>query len=317
MADWMISSLAFLAAFFAVLAANAALQKLSEIASGEQRRLDAEVQAHKRQRLKSHIRVRNLDDLLDKTGRPRSNLLVKLSHTIQQSGLLITPRQLIARSLLLAIVAGTAAWVLLDDFTLALLIAAVAAAVPLMYVVRARGKRLEKLLSQLPDTFELMSRVMRSGQTISQAMQVIADQGAPPVSLEFYHCYEQMNLGMTPESALRDLALRTGLLEMKIFSVAVLVQRETGGNLSELFDKMGTTVRERFRIRGMIKSLTSEGRMQAVVLSSLPVAMFGLLMVIQPEYEKQLLNYPWMIMAALGLIGLGALWIRSVVNFDY
>ena len=162
-----------------------------------------------------------------------------------------------------------------------------------------------------------MSRVLRAGQTISQAMQIVADQGSPPVSLEFFRCHEQMNLGMTPEAALRELAARTGLLEMKIFTVAVLVQRQAGGNLSELFDKMGTVVRERFRIRGMINSLTAQGRMQAVILSGLPVAMFALLMVLQPDYERQLLNYPLLMAAALGLIAVGALWIRRVVNFDF
>ena len=116
---------------------------------------------------------------------------------------------------------------------------------------------------------------------------------------------------MTPEAALRELATRTGVLEIKIFTVAVLVQRQTGGNLSGLFDKMGGMVRERFRIRGMIQSLTSQGRLQAILLSSLPVAMFGLLMAIQPDYERQLLDFPLLVLAALGLIALGGLWIHE------
>jgi hypothetical protein len=169
-----------------------------------------------------------------------------------------------------AVVAGTACWVLSDSLVLALPAAVVASVAPILHVLYARKQRREKLLGQLSDTFELMSRVLRSGQTISQAMQIVADQGSPPISLEFYRCHEQMNLGMTPEAALRDLAVRTDLLEIKIFTVAILVQRQAGGNLSELFDKMGTVVRERFRIRGMIGSLTAQGRMQGVILSALP-----------------------------------------------
>jgi tight adherence protein B len=187
----------------------------------------------------------------------------------------------------------------------------------LLYVLRVRQRRLAKLLAQVPDTFELMSRVVRSGQTISQAMQLVAHECAPPISMEFYHCYEQMNLGLSADAALRDLARRTGLLELKIFAVAVLVQQQTGGNLSELFDKMGAVVRERFRIQGKISSLTAQGRMQAVILLSLPVAMFVLLTIIQPSYELVLLKYPWLIASALGLMALGALFISRIIHFDF
>ena len=192
-----------------------------------------------------------------------------------------------------------------------------ATALPWFYVLYARHQRLERLLAQLPDAFELMSRVLRAGQTMSQAMQLVANEFSPPLSLEFFHCHEQMNLGLSPEAALQDLARRTGLLEIKIFAVAVLVQRQTGGNLSELFDKMSTVVRERFRIRGMIKSLTAQGRMQAAILLSLPPAMFVLLMLIKPDYELTLLEYPLLVVTALGMMGVGALWVNRIVHFDF
>ena len=105
-----------------------------------------------------------------------------------------------------------------------------------------------------------MGRVVRAGQTISQALQAVADEFPPPIAAEFAYCYEQQNLGLSPESALRDLARRTGLLEIKIFVLALLVQQQTGGNLAELLDKLSGIIRERFRIRGQIKTLTAEGR---------------------------------------------------------
>ena len=101
-----------------------------------------------------------------------------------------------------------------------------------------RNARLEKLLSQLPDAFDLMARVIRAGQTMSQALQAVADEFAQPIAAEFAYCYEQQNLGLPPETALRDLARRTGLLEIKIFVLALLVQQQTGGNLAELLDKL-------------------------------------------------------------------------------
>ena len=140
-----------------------------------------------------------------------------------------------------------------------------------VYVQLKRKARLEKLLSQLPDAFDLMARVIRAGQTMSQALQAVADEFDQPIAAEFAYCYEQQNLGLPPEVAFRDLARRTGLLEIKIFVLALLVQQQTGGNLAELLDKLADVVRERFRIRGKIKALTAEGRMQALVLLVLPL----------------------------------------------
>lgn len=124
-------------------------------------------------------------------------------------------------------------------------------------------------------------------------------------------------MGLSAEVALRQLAKRTGLLEIKIFVLAVVVQRQTGGNLAELLDKLGEVIRERFRIDGMIMSLTAQGRFQALILLSLPPAMFALLMVINPEYEMQLFDYPGFIALALGLMTLGGVMVNRIVNFDY
>ena len=109
---------------------------------------------------------------------------------------------------------------------------------PLFYVQFKRKARLEKLRSQLPDAFDLMGRVIRAGQTMSQALLAVADEFAQPIAGEFAYCYEQQNLGLPPETAFRDLSRRTGLIEIKIFVLALLVQQQTGGNLAELLDKL-------------------------------------------------------------------------------
>ncbi len=158
---------------------------------------------------------------------------------------------------------------------------------------------------------------MRSGQSISQAMQAVAQEFSQPLSLEFLYCHEQMNMGLSADVALRQLAKRAGLLEVKIFVLAVVVQRQTGGNLAELFDKLSEVIRERFRIDGMIQSLTAQGRFQAMILLSLPPFMFVLLMAINPEYEMQLFDYPQAIALALGLMAFGGLLVNRIVNFDY
>lgn len=314
MGAWLLNVLVFLAAFLAVCAANAVLLDLS---AGDRRRLNEQVNEQLRQRERKRITVQNVGRTAPITGNSRATVGQIVNGMIEQSGLGITAGRLLAISLGLSVAAGLLCGFATASLLLALVAAAVGGALPVLYVLHARRLRFERLLSQLPDAFDLMGRVLRSGQTVSQAMKLVADEFSPPLSLEFFRCHEQMNLGMSVEAAVHDLAQRIGLLEIKIFAVAVLVQRQAGGNLSELFDKMGTLVRERFRIRGLIRSLTAQGRMQAWLLLSLPVAMFALLMAINPEYEMVLLDYPLLILTALALMGLGALWINKVVHFDY
>jgi tight adherence protein B len=161
-----------------------------------------------------------------------------------------------------------------------------------------------------------MARVIRAGQTMSQALQAVADEFDQPIGGEFGFCYEQQNLGLSPELALRDLARRTGLLEMKIFVLALLIQQQTGGNLTEMLDKLAGVVRERFRMRGKIRALTAEGRMQAVVLLVLPFALLFIMMMMNDVYARAVVQYPNMILAILVSEAIGAVWIRKIVNFD-
>jgi tight adherence protein B len=194
---------------------------------------------------------------------------------------------------------------------------AVGSVVPVMYLIFKRRQRREKLLTQLPDSFELMSRILRAGQTISQAMHAVATEFAPPVSTEFGYCHEQQNLGLNMEAALHDLARRTGLIEVKIYVLALLVHRKSGGNLAELLDNLALIVRERFKIRSKIKALTAEGRFQACSLLVLPLIAFAGLLVVNRPYALKLLDYPWLILASVLSMAVGAYWIRRIVNFDF
>ena len=150
-----------------------------------------------------------------------------------------------------------------------------------------------------------MGRVIRAGQTMSQALQAVADEFPPPIAGEFAYCYEQQNLGLPPEAALRDLARRTGLLEIKIFVLALLVQQQTGGNLAELLDKLSDVIRERYQIRGKIKALTAEGRMQAIVLLALPPALFLIMLVMNRDYAGDPARVPHAHLADARLRGAG------------
>jgi tight adherence protein B len=320
MVTWLVALLAFLGVFLAVIAANAVLV---ELASNERRRMKEEVLESHRQRVKFQVRAHDLEEVIRRSASSPANFRDRLSRLIEQSGLEFTVQQLFLASAIAAICGVAVLFYVLAlnlGFENAILPSALGAfggVLPLLYVLYTRKKRQAKIFAALPDAFELMGRVLRAGQTLSYAMQIVADQGSPPLSLEFYRCNEQMTLGLTPEAALRNLAHRTGVLEMRIFTVAILVQRQTGGNLSALFDKMGSVVRERFRINGMITALTAQGRLQAGILTAMPVAMFAWLMYSQPGYERELFNYPVMCVMAVAFLVAGTLWIRKVVNFDY
>jgi tight adherence protein B len=246
-----------------------------------------------------------------------SSLRQRFEAMVEQSGMDLTPGRLLARSAIAGLALGTLVAVLFQKPLAAILVAAIGAAAPVLDVRRRRDARLEKLLGQLPDAFELMSRVVRSGQTISQALRAVFDEFQPPIASEFALCYEQQNLGVSTEAALRDLARRTGLLEIKIFVLALLVQQQTGGNLAELLDKLSSILRERFQIRGQVRTLTAEGRIQATVLLALPLVMFGFILLVNREYADVLLSHHKLVILCLVSEGIGALWIRQITNFDF
>lgn len=247
----------------------------------------------------------------------KPTLWTRFEALIAQSGTAATPQRVLLTAGSLALAVGFAVGVLIRDWRVGVLIALFTSVMPLLSLQLKRRRRQEKMLGQLPDAFELMARVIRSGQTMSQALQAVADEFQPPIAAEFAYCYEQQNLGLPPEIAFRDLGRRAGLVEIQIFILAVLVQRQTGGNLAELLEKLASIVRERFRIRGKIRVLTAEGRLEAVILLALPFLVYMLMLIVNREYALVLIQYPSWIIAMLVMMTIGALWIRRIVNFDF
>jgi tight adherence protein B len=247
----------------------------------------------------------------------RQTIVERLRVFFEQTGGQLGLAQLVILSTVMFTLAGAPTYMLLDSIVLAVAVGSLTGALPAFYVCFQRNKRMNALRSQLPDGFDLMARTMRAGQTFSQALLAIADESAPPLSEEFGYCYDQQNLGMSTEAAMRDLARRTGLLEIRIFVLAVLVHQQTGGNLSELLEKLAHVMRDRYRIQGMIRGLTAEGKMQAIVLLGLPVVMFLYIYTTNREYAMVLIQTTWMLGGTLLSMLFGALWIRKIINFDH
>ncbi len=241
----------------------------------------------------------------------------RFRYMVEQSGLKITPGRLLFFMLFTGIVCGTIAGLVRHSILIGVAGGLAGAVAPFLYVRSKRNARVEKMTRQLPDAFDLMGRVIRVSQSMAQALQAVADEFDDPIAGEFALCYEQQNLGLSPEVTLRNLAHRIGLLEVKIFVMAMLVQQQTGGNLAEMLDKLSHVVRERLRVRGKIRMLTSEGRAQASLLLILPIALMLILMAISPTYAAALAKVPYLIVAMLVAEVIGALWIRKIVNFDF
>jgi tight adherence protein B len=319
--------LAFLAAVLAVAGTYSILLDLFlRDRSRVSKRVDEEFRKRQRERAERSSLFKKLD--LPATGIPsveqeKPSLRQRLNVLLEQSGLDWTLQRLVVLMVVFGLAVGAAAGLVLQSVLLAVLCAPVGAAVPLLYVVSRRKLRLDKMMSQLPDAFDLMARVIRAGQTTSQGIQAVADEFDAPLAGEFSYCFEQQNLGLPPEIALRDLARRTGLLEVRIFVLALVVQQQTGGNLAELLEKLATVIRDRARIRGKIKALTAEGRMQALVLLALPPVLLLVILVLNRAYGQVLFEHQLLLCKGdllfimFAFEALGALWIRRIVNFDF
>jgi len=244
-------------------------------------------------------------------------LAERLTGMVDQSGLNLTVSWLLMLMAAAGFGLGALAVLIRGSLLVGWLVGLIGAGLPLLYVYFKWKMRMEKFLRQLPDAFDLMARAVRAGHTVPQAMQAVSDEFEPPIAAEFTYCYEQQNLGLSPEMALRHLARRCGLLEVKILVLALLVQQQTGGNLAQLLEDSAAVVRDRLIIRAKVKALTGEGRLQAIVLLALPFFLFAVIFLVQPNYAKQLFHHPFLVAGMSASMLFGALWIRKIINFDF
>jgi tight adherence protein B len=239
----------------------------------------------------------------------------RLRLLLDQANLKVTPGQLLTVAGCVAVVLGAAGLLLRGPLLGAAGVVGGAAA-PLVYVWLKRRARREKLLAQLPGAFDLMARVIRSGQSVPQSLQAVADAFEDPVAAEFADCQKQQGLGLRPESAFHDFARRTGILEVRIFVMALLIQRQTGGNMAEVLERLAGLLRERQRLRRRVRTLTAEGRLQGVTLLVLPFVVFGAMMAVNRAYAEALLEHTSLLAIMGAVMSVGALWIHRIVNFE-
>lgn len=234
-----------------------------------------------------------------------------------QADTALRPAQFVAVSAALgcAAMAGTAFAGL--NLSLLPVTAGCAASLPLLWLVFKRKQRLKKFATQLPDALELMSRALRAGHSLGSGFNLVQQEMSLPISREFGRVGEENNLGIPLEDALNSLTDRVPNMDLRFFATAVILQRQTGGDLAEILDKIGNLVRERFKIWGQVQALTGEGRMSGAVLLGLPPVLFVAVYRLNPEYVKVLFTDPMgkqMLAGAIALQVLGALVIKKIIN---
>jgi tight adherence protein B len=161
-------------------------------------------------------------------------------------------------------------------------------AIPWGWLWNKRRARLKRFASQLPDALELVARALRAGHSLGAGMHVVAEEMPAPIADEFGRVYEEQNLGVALDDAMRTMTERVPNLDLRFFVTSVAIQRQTGGDLAEILDKIGYVIRERYRILGQVKALTAEGRLSGVVLIALPFVLFLVMLHIKPDYVQTL-----------------------------
>ena len=197
--------------------------------------------------------------------------------------------------------------------------AVVGLAIPYILVNIKTAKRMKVFNSQLGDALILIANSLRTGYSFMQAADMVAQEMRPPISTEFARVVKEMNLGVTIENALGNLAKRIDSDDLDLVVTAVLIQRQVGGNLSEVLDNIAKTIRERVRIRGEIRTLTAQGRISGIIISLLPIGLGLVIYALNPEYIQVLFVHPaGQIMLGVSLAGqvIGILVIRRIVDIE-
>lgn len=244
-------------------------------------------------------------------------VFLRLQHLLTQSESSWTVGTLVSGSLVL-VLAGT--WVgsfRAPTLPLSILFGLLVGSLPYVYLLWKRYSRFRRFEELLPDTIDLMARALRAGHTVTSSIEMVSTEGSEPVASEFRRIFEEQNFGLPLREAMLNLADRVPLPDVSFLVTAILVQKETGGNLAEVLDKATAVIRDRFRLRGQLRVYTAQGRLTGWILAGLPFFMFVLLNLVNPEYMKVLLTDPVgqkMIYAGVILMVTGGWVIRKVID---
>ncbi len=253
----------------------------------------------------------------------KKNLLDKLTpeafnltKVIEQADANVKPSALFGAGVVLAVI-GFVAGLMLVNAYVAPVMGLVLFAVPFVWLFWKKSSRMKKFSGQLPEGMELIARALRAGHSLAAGLHVVAEEMPQPIAKEFGRVYEEQNLGITLDDALKNLTERVPNLDLRFFVTSVAIQRQTGGDLAEILDRIGYVIRERYKILGQVKALTAEGRLSGIVLIALPIFLFLLMLWMKPDYIRMLWTEPMGIKMSIGavvLMVIGAYSIKKIID---
>ena len=250
----------------------------------------------------------------------RFDFTKKWESLLQQAGMTWTVAQLVmamAVSGIFGALIGFKIHVLLDTVVSAIGLGGLFAALPLLFVRQKRTKRMAKFEEQFPEALDFVARALRAGHAFQVSLSMLSQESPDPLKSEFLKVYNEQNLGESLPVVLRHLSDRVPLLDVKFFVAAVLMQRETGGNLGEILTKLSSVIRDRFRLKGQVKAASAHGRITATILTVLPIVTVMILSLIAPGYLPAMAKDPdgkHLIIASIIAQGIGYVIMRKIIN---
>jgi tight adherence protein B len=248
-----------------------------------------------------------------------SGVGARLTRLIAQSGVRTSPSAVLIISAVVAGAVGLAVWLFVPQPFAPAIAALFAGSLPFGWLVHRRSTRQKRFEEQFPEALDLLSRAVRAGHAFQTALGMVADELKDPVGPEFRKTFEQQNFGLPLRDALNEMAARIPTLDVRFFVTAVLIQRDTGGNLAEILDNLAHVVRERFKILRQVRVHTAHGRFTGYVLLALPAALGIALSFINPEHMQTLFHEKMgqtMLMGAVVMQTIGFVWIRQVIKIE-
>jgi tight adherence protein B len=240
-----------------------------------------------------------------------------LGQIIEQSGRIVPAYRIVVLSVLLGVGASITAWIFTRQLTFVAVGGGVATAIPFLQIMSLRRKRLVRFEEQLPDALDTMTRALKAGHPFNETLHLVGVEMPDPIAKEFELTFNDLNYGNDPRMALLGLLERVPSVNVMAVVTSVLIQRESGGNLAEILEKISTLVRGRFRFQRRVRTLSAEGRFSGWILSLVPFVLTAALHLTSPDYLPMLLEDPngqKLVTTAIVLMAIGLFWMRQVIR---
>lgn len=264
--------------------------------------------------------TKSIFDILDKSSEEYKKKYVSQAvDDFESMFIYISPNQLFFLNIAITAIILILAIMMFDTWTFRILVAFVGFFVPGKIIKIIKRKRLEKFNRQLVDALIQMANAFKAGLSFPQAMQNISEEGVPPLSLEFELALKEIKLGVSIEEALVNMAKRVHSEDLDLVVISTNIARQMGGNMSEMYDTISTTIRERFRLQGKIASLVSQGKLQGFVVGAMPIILGLVLSKMRPDLMEPMMESWFGVFLVIGIAileFLGALVIRKIISID-